>query len=125
MMKLNSMSGCTRPGKLRFPDRMATALLLPLFWARTIGSVSGPGLPMQVVHPKPTIPKPTASRSSNSPARCKYEAAAGDPGANEVLTQCGAFSPSLRALRASNPAAIKSAGSEVLVQLVMAAIATG
>jgi hypothetical protein len=48
----------------------------------------------------------------------------GDPGASEVLTQAGGFSPSAAALRATRPAATIRPGSEVLVQLVIAAITT-
>ena len=71
MMKLSSTSGCTRPGKLRLPDRIATGSLTPSAWALTTTGVSGPGLPMQVVQPNPTMSKPTEARSSMSPARLR------------------------------------------------------
>ncbi len=47
-----------------------------------------------------------------------------EPGASEVLTQGLAVSPKARALRASSPAATSTAGFEVLVQLVIAAMST-
>ena len=47
-----------------------------------------------------------------------------EPGARLVLTQGFDTRPCLRALRASRPAATSTAGFEVLVQLVMAAIST-
>jgi hypothetical protein len=47
-----------------------------------------------------------------------------EPGARLVLTQGFEVSPRLRALRASRPAPISTAGFDVLVQLVIAAINT-
>ena len=58
----------TRPGKLRLPESTAAATT-PRFWmASAMTGTSGPELPMQVVQPKPTMPKPSASRSVTKPA---------------------------------------------------------
>src|ERR1700722_12782004 len=92
--------------------------------AATIPGTSAPELPMQVVQPNPTMPNPSASRSSSRPERRKYNSAAGDPGASEVFTHGGGARPNRRAFLASSPAAMTSRGSEVLVQLVIAAMAT-
>src|SRR5687768_3052639 len=62
--------------------------------------------------------------SSNNPARRRYRVAVGDPGANEVFTQAGGRKPNARAFLASSAAAMIRRGSDVLVQLVIAAIAT-
>src|SRR4051812_33108052 len=125
IIKPKFRSGCTRPGKFRLPDSTATGLPLPFSIIFRIGSVNEPELPMQVVHPNPTMPNPIASRSSSKPERFKYEAAVGEPGANDVLTQCAGLRPKARAFRATRPAAIRSPGSEVFVQLVIDAIAIG
>src|SRR5829696_10578075 len=69
------------------------------------------------------MPKPTPSRSSSNPARRRYRSAVGEPGAREVFTQAGGVRPKARALRATRPAATRSLGSDVLVQLVIAAMA--
>src|SRR6202011_4292490 len=89
-----------------------------------ISSGSGPELPMQVVQPKPTRLKPTLSRSSCRPELARYSATTWLPGASEVLTQGFAVKPLATALRASNPAPIRTLGLEVLVQDVIAAITT-
>jgi hypothetical protein len=47
-----------------------------------------------------------------------------EPGESEVFTQGGTRSPAARARRASKPAPIISAGFEVLVHEVMAAMTT-
>ena len=47
-----------------------------------------------------------------------------EPGASEVLTQGWTVMPRLRALRATRPAASITAGFEVFVQDVIAAITT-
>src|SRR5262249_7312416 len=47
-----------------------------------------------------------------------------EPGASEVFVQLGGRMPKPRALRASSPAATSRRGSDVLVQLVIAAMAT-
>src|SRR5712675_25002 len=67
---------------------------------------------------------PNASRSASRPVRLRYRSAVGEPGANDVLVHEGGLRPKPRALRASSPAAINRRGSDVLVQLVMAAMAT-
>src|SRR3569833_1075464 len=118
--KLASIRGCTRPGKLRLPESTATGST-PL---ASIWGERAPELPIQVVQPNPTIPNPSASRSSSSPERRRYNSAAGEPGASEVFTQGGGRRPLWRAFLASSPAAMSRRGSEVLVQLVIAAIAT-
>src|SRR5258708_15624881 len=64
------------------------------------------------------------SRSDRWCGRLRYRAAMGEPGANDVLVHEGGLRPKPRALRASSPAAINRRGSDVLVQLVMAAMAT-
>src|SRR3569623_2655176 len=89
-----------------------------------ISSGSGPELPMQVVQPKPTRLKPSASRSFCRPERARYSATTCEPGASEVFTQGLTFSPRCAALRARRPAPIITLGLEVLVQEVMAAITT-
>src|SRR5213078_4960091 len=89
-----------------------------------ISSGSGPELPMQVVHPKPTRLKPTLSRSSCSPELDRYSATTWLPGASEVFTHGFAFRPLAAALRARRPAPISTLGFEVLVQEVIAAITT-
>src|SRR5437870_10891311 len=47
-----------------------------------------------------------------------------EPGASDVLTQAGTWSPRSTAFFASNPAAIITDGFEVFVQLVIAAMTT-
>src|SRR5215469_836686 len=54
----------------------------------------------------------------------RYSVTTLEPGAREVFTQGWDASPFSRALRAKRPAATSTAGLEVLVQLVMAAITT-
>src|SRR6476620_3189538 len=88
------------------------------------GAGSGPELPMQVVQPKPTRLKPSASSESCKPERDRYSATTCEPGASEVFTQGLDFSPFATAFRARRPAAISTEGLEVLVQEVMAAMAT-
>src|ERR1041384_1198591 len=85
---------------------------------------SGPELPMQVVQPKPTRLKPIASRYFCRPAFSRYSATTWLPGASEVLTQGLEVRPLATALRATRAAAISTDGLDVLVQEVMAAIAT-
>ena len=88
------------------------------------GSGSGPELPMQVVQPKPTRLKPSASRSSCRPAFSRYSATTWLPGASEVLTQGLVRRPFATALRARSPAPIMTLGFEVLVHDVIAAMTT-
>ncbi|MCY1231903.1 hypothetical protein D9M68_656720 [compost metagenome] len=79
---------------------------------------------MQVVQPKPTRLKPSASRSFCRPDLARYSPTTCDPGASEVLTHGLDFRPLATALRASRPAAISTDGLEVLVHDVIAAMAT-
>ena len=69
--------------------------------------------------------KPSASSGASRPARSSTVFAVGDPGARLVLTHGGTDRPRATARCASRPAAISSLGSDVLVQLVIAAIAIG
>ena len=59
-----------------------------------------------------------------SPAARRYAVTARDPGARLVLTVGPTRSPRATALRARSPAPTITVGLDVLVQLVMAAIAT-
>lgn len=59
-----------------------------------------------------------------SPAESRYSVTALDPGANDVFTQGLVRRPRSMALRANNPAVTMTAGFEVLVHDVMAAITT-
>src|SRR6187551_2083647 len=89
-----------------------------------ISSGSGPELPMQVVQPKPIRLKPILSRSACRPELARYSPTTCEPGASEVFTQGFEVRPLATALRASRPAPISTEGFEVLVQEVIAAIAT-
>src|ERR1700756_1178151 len=92
--------------------------------ALEISSGNGPELPMQVVQPKPTRLKPSASRSFCRPDLERYSATTCEPGASEVFTHGLGLSPLAAALRASRPAATITLGFDVLVHEVMAAITT-
>src|SRR4030081_3507658 len=89
-----------------------------------ISSGSGPELPIQVVQPKPIRLNPTLSRSSCSPELARYSATTWLPGASEVFTHGFAVRPFAAALRANNPAPIRTLGVEVLGQEGIAAITT-
>src|SRR5262245_19196122 len=89
-----------------------------------ISGGSGPELPMQVVHPKPTRLKPSPSRSCCSPDLSRYSATTCEPGASEVFTHGFTVRPFATALRASRPAPIITLGFDVLVHDVIAAITT-
>src|SRR5579859_7979095 len=65
-----------------------------------------------------------ASRSGSSLDFLRYSVTTLEPGAREVLTQGLDVRPFSPAFRANRPAATSTAGLEVLVQLVMAAITT-
>src|SRR6185312_1750878 len=65
-----------------------------------------------------------ASRSVIRPDFFRYSVTTLEPGAREVFTQGWEVRPFSWALRARRPAATSTAGLEVLVQLVMAAITT-
>jgi len=79
---------------------------------------------MQVVQPKPTRLKPSASSGSCRPDFSRYSPTTCDPGASEVFTHGLERRPLATALRASSPAPIITEGFDVLVQLVIAAITT-
>src|SRR3954469_12656178 len=117
-------SGLIRPSKLRFPDSTDTTARPSRLTASEISAGSGPELPMQVVQPKPTRLKPSASRSFCRPDLAKYSSTTCEPGASEVFTQGFTVSPFATALRASRPAPIITLGLEVLVQDVIAAMTT-
>src|SRR5690554_6034440 len=85
---------------------------------------SAPLMPLQVVHAKPTTPKPKVSNSSIRSASSRYILTVLEPGANELFTHGLRVSPRRLALRAINPAATILRGLLVLVQLVIAAIIT-
>ena len=61
-------------------------------------------------------------RGPKSSARSRIFFADGDPGASDVLTHDGTDRPNSYAFLATHPAATSSAGSDVFVQLVIAAI---
>ena len=65
---VGATSALTRPSKLRLPESTAAATRSPSLTALEISAGSGPELPMQVVQPKPTRLKPSASSGSVSPA---------------------------------------------------------
>src|SRR5579872_6686781 len=65
-----------------------------------------------------------ASRSASRLDFLRYSVTTLEPGASEVFTQGLDVRPFVWALRARRPAATSTAGLEVLVQLVMAAITT-
>src|SRR6185369_4610216 len=68
--------------------------------------------------------KPSFSRYGVRCAASRYCVTTREPGASEVLTHGLHWRPASTALRATNTAAIITAGFEVLVQLVMAAMTT-
>src|SRR4051812_19789071 len=113
-----------RPSKLRLPESTPETMRPLSLIVLEIGAGNGPELPMQVVQPKPTRLKPIASSDSCRPDLARYSATTWDPGASDVLTHGLDFRPLATALRASRPAAISTDGLDVLVQDVMAAIAT-
>src|SRR6218665_2941666 len=113
-----------RPSKLRLPERTPAAIRPLSLIVLEIGAGSGPELPMQVVQPKPTRLKPSLSRSSWRPDLARYSPTTCDPGASDVFTHGFVFRPLATALRARSPAAMSTEGLDVLVQDVMAAMAT-
>ena len=64
------------------------------------------------------------SRYSSNPDCRKYSVTTFEPGASEVFTQAFVCSPFATAFLATRPAAIITAGFDVFVQLVIAAITT-
>src|SRR5688500_9173354 len=113
-----------RPSKLRLPERTAATTSSLTSIASATGASRGPLLPMHVVQPYPTTPKPSSSSGLSSPAIWRYSVTARDPGANEVLTVGLTVRPRASALRASSPAPTMTVGLEVFVHEVIAAIAT-
>src|SRR3989304_10438887 len=79
---------------------------------------------MQVVEPYPTRWNPRPAREGGRPAASRYRVTTFDPGAKLVLTQGLVRNPRSTAFFARSPAPIMTAGLEVFVQLVMAAITT-
>ncbi len=79
---------------------------------------------MHVVHPNPTSEKPSLSRYGVSPAASRYSVTTREPGASDVLTHGLVSRPASTAFFASRPAASITAGFDVFVQLVIAAITT-
>ena len=78
---------------------------------------------MHVVHPNPTSENPSLSRYGVRPAASRYSVTARS-GAREVLTHGLVSRPASTAFFASRPAASITAGFDVFVQLVIAAITT-
>src|SRR6185312_959228 len=113
-----------RPSKFRLPDSTLATTRSRASMASEIGCGSGPELPMQVVHPYPTVLKPSLSRWGVSPASARYSVTTFEPGASDVFTHGLLESPLSTAFLASSPAATITDGFEVLVQLVMAAMTT-
>src|SRR5512141_1558264 len=79
---------------------------------------------MQVVHPYPTRLNPRSSSGFISLAALRYSVTTFEPGARLVFTHGLDLNPRSDAFFASNPAAIRTDGLEVFVQLVIAAITT-
>ena len=81
-------------------------------------------LPMQVVQPYPTTLKPSCSRSSSRFVLVRYSVTTFEPGARDVFTQGLDLRPFAAAFLATRPAATITAGFDVFVQLVIAAMRT-
>src|SRR5688572_770881 len=113
-----------RASKLRFPDRTLAAIRSLAVTVSSNSRSSGPELPMQVVQPKPTTLKPSRSRNGCRPVFMRYSLTTREPGASDVFTHGLVRRPSSIAFRASRPAASITAGFDVLVHDVMAAITT-
>ena len=113
-----------RASKLRFPDSTLAPMRSFFVSASSSSRSSGPELPMQVVQPNPTTLKPKRSRNGCSPVFVRYSLTTREPGASEVFTHGLTLSPRSTAFFASSPAASITAGFEVLVHEVMAAITT-
>ena len=79
---------------------------------------------MQVVQPNPTMWKPRPFEVFEQARLLQVILDHMDPGAKLVLTQGFTASPRSRALRASSPAPTSTAGFDVLVHEVIAAITT-
>src|SRR5262249_20168006 len=69
--------------------------------------------------------KPSFSSAGNRPASCRYSVTTREPGASDVLTHgLDAVRPRATAFLANRPAPSMTAGFDVLVHEVMAAITT-
>ena len=79
---------------------------------------------MQVVQPNPTTLNPNRSRNGCRPVVFRYSLTTREPGASDVFTHGLTVRPSSTAFFASNPAASMTAGFDVLVHDVMAAMTT-
>ena len=79
---------------------------------------------MHVVHPYPTVKKPSSCSARVNPALSRYSVTTREPGARLVLTYFGTRSPRSAAFLANRPAASMTEGLLVFVQLVIAAITT-
>src|ERR1700684_3103684 len=113
----------TLPSKFRLPESTATAGRPSSTSASTAGR-SGPELPMQVMQPKPATAKPSAASGPASPAAARESGTAREPGESDALTHGLLARPRATAFLATRPAVISSPGLAVLVQLVIAAMAT-
>src|SRR3954451_22550636 len=111
-----------RASKLRLPESTAHATRSPSEIALETASGSGPELPMHVVQPYPTVWKPSASRYGVSPAFSQYSVTTFEPGARLVFTHGLRVRPRSTAFLASSPAPTMTAGLDVFVQDVIAAI---
>src|SRR5205814_5522299 len=107
-----------------FPERTLAAMMSLFVIASSRSRSRGPEFPIQVVQPNPTRLKPRRSRYGCRPVFCKYSLTTREPGASEVFTQGLTLRPFSTAFFASSPAASITAGFEVLVQEVIAAITT-
>src|SRR6266516_1543934 len=113
-----------RASKFRFHDSTEQTTRSPSTIAAEIASDSGPEFPMHVVHPYPTVWKPSSSRYLSRPACAKYSVTTFDPGAKLDLTQGLRRMPSSTAFFARRPAPIITWGFDVFVQEVIAAMTT-
>src|SRR5690606_17093107 len=122
--KFMRTSGWIRPSKFRLPESTAATSSAPSAIASETAGSSEPELPMQVVQPYPTRVKPSVSSGSTRSASWRYRITDWDPGASDVFTQGLLLRPARTAFRARSAAAIMTAGFDVFVQLVIAAITT-
>ena len=117
------MFGWMRASKLRFPESTAATTRSCLEIVSLNSRARSPELPMQVVQPYPASAKPNCAAARAAPP---FKVVGDDARArcNEVLI-CGLTrSPCATAFCARSPAAIMTAGLEVLVPEVIAAMRT-
>src|SRR5688500_11003032 len=124
MRKLALTLWWMRASKLRFPDRTLAAIRSFTASVSSNSRSSGPELPMHVVQPNPTTLKPSRSRNGCRPVFERYSLTTREPGASDVFTHGLVLRPCSIAFLASRPAASITAGFDVLVHEVMAAITT-